>query len=153
MSICWTLHKYAVFLFSLGITFIFTVPSLTFCDILFSLLRSNFKCFFKSAFIMLLLIFVKCLYQLFHLCSSAGTIPLSQLCRVTKSPQTEVDLKRLQSFWLHIPPWSTALSGALCILFKCNWKLMHVDTGRPEVRRQRDVFTFWTCLDLGMGKI
>jgi len=51
------LHKYAVFLFSLGITFIFTVPSLTFYDILLSLLHSNFKCFFKNAFIMLLLIF------------------------------------------------------------------------------------------------
>lgn len=57
MSICWMLHKYAVFLFSLGITFIFTVPSLTFCDILLSLLHSNFKCSFKNVFIMLLLIF------------------------------------------------------------------------------------------------
>lgn len=57
------LHKYAVFLFSLGITFIFTVPSLTFCDILFGLLHSNFKCFFKNAFIMLLLIFFSSVFS------------------------------------------------------------------------------------------
>lgn len=48
MSICWMLHKYAVFLFSLGITFIFTVPSLTFYDILFSLLLCNFNCFLNK---------------------------------------------------------------------------------------------------------
>lgn len=84
-SICWMLHKYSAFLFSLGITFIFTVPSLTFYDILFSLLHSNFECFFKNAFIMLLLIFFfKGLSQLFYLWLSRRAAPFPQVGRVAK---------------------------------------------------------------------
>lgn len=46
-----------------------------------------------------------------------------------------------------------SLEGTLQIPFPYPWKLVPVDMGRPEVKRWRDVFTFWTCLNLGMEKI
>lgn len=47
----------------------------------------------------------------------------------------------------------SSLEGTLQIPFTYHWKLVWVDMGRPEVKRRRDVFTFWTCLSLGMEKI
>lgn len=137
MSICWMLHKYAVFLFFLGITFIFTAPSLTFGDILLCLLHSNFKCFFKSAFIMLLLIlFFECLYQLFYLRLNTSIIPLPRLCSY-KISQRKIVLKRMWSFQFQI---SLSFCALLCMVGLCSGLGLSLSTSSLQSRIYWELF-------------